>query len=136
MAFSNELHFTSASRLLHLLRSREISSVELTRAAYDRIRQVNPRLNAMVTLRADEALKEAAESDRRLGAGVGIRPLEGLPISIKDSIATAGVLSTDGMKILEHNVPDRDAPSVARYRQAGAVMLGENGGEGSKSFHT
>jgi amidase len=125
MPIYTELHFASACKLLAMLRRREISSSELTKAAYERIRRVNPRLNAIVTLREDHALEEAAESDRRLAAGAGIRPLEGLPITIKDSIATAGVRSTDGMKILEHNVPDRDAPSVARYRHAGAVMIGK-----------
>jgi amidase len=123
MAFSEDLYFASACRLLSMLRAREVSSTELTRAFYDRIRKVNPRLNAIVTLCEERALKEAAESDRRLAAKNGIRPLEGLPITIKDSIATEGVRSTDGMKILEHNVPDRDAPTVVRYRQAGAVII-------------
>jgi amidase len=108
-----------------MLVAREVSSMELTRAANQRIRKINPRLNAMVTLCEERALKEAAESDRRLGAGSDIRPLEGLPISIKECISSEGVRSTDGMKILEHNVPERDAPTVARYRQAGAVMLGK-----------
>jgi amidase len=125
VAFSEDLYFASACRLLSMLRAREVSSTELTRAFYDRIRKVNPRLNAIVTLCEERALKEAAESDRQLAAKNGIRPLEGLPITIKDSIATEGVRSTDGMKILEHNLPDRDAPTVARYRQAGAVIIGK-----------
>ena len=125
MAFSEELHFASACRLLSMLRGRQLSSVELIRAFYDRIRELNPRLNAMVTLCEERALKEAAESDRRLSLRTDIRPLEGLPITIKECIASQGVRSTDGMKILEHNVPERDAPTVARYRQAGAVMIGK-----------
>jgi Asp-tRNA(Asn)/Glu-tRNA(Gln) amidotransferase A subunit family amidase len=111
VAFSGDLYFASACRLVSMLRAREVSSTELTRAFYDRIHKVNPRLNAIVTLCEERALKEAAESDRRLAASNGIRPLEGLPITIKDSIATEGVRSTDGMKILEHNVPERDAPA-------------------------
>jgi len=125
MAFAGELNFAPAHKLLAMLRAREISSIELTRIFYDRISKVNPRLNAIVTLCEERALKEAAEADRRLSADSGVRPLEGLPITIKDCISSAGVRSTDGMKILEHNVPERDAPTVARYRQAGAVMIGK-----------
>jgi amidase len=125
MAFSEELYFAPAHKLVSILRAREVSSTELTLAFYDRLRKVNPRLNAIVTLCEERALKEAAESDRRISAKSGVRPLEGLPITIKDSISTAGVRSTDGMKILEHNVPERDAPTVARYRQAGAVIIGK-----------
>jgi amidase len=124
MPLSDEL-FAPARRLLSMLTAREISSTELTRAFYERIREVNPRLNAVVTLCEERALKEAAESDRRLSAKSEIRPLEGLPITIKECISTEGVRSTDGMKILEHNVPERDAPTVARYRQAGAVIIGK-----------
>ncbi len=125
MAFVDELSLAPARRLIAMLLAREVSSIELTRAAYERIRRINPKLNAVVTLCEERALKEAAESDRRPGARSDIRPLEGLPITIKDSIASAGVRSTDGMRILEHHVPDRDAPTVARYRRAGAVMLGK-----------
>ena len=57
---------------------------------------------------------EAAESDRRLSAKSGIRPLEGLPVTIKECISTEGLRSTVGMKMLEHNVLERDAPTVAR----------------------
>jgi amidase len=125
MPVSDELYFAPARKLLSMLRACEVSSTELTRIFYERIREINPRLNAIVTLCEERALKEAAESDRRLSGKGGIRPLEGLPITIKECISTDGVRSTDGMKILEHNVPERDAPTVARYRQAGAVMIGK-----------
>jgi len=110
---------------MEMLRTHRVSSTELTRAAYARIQKINPGLNAIVTLCEERALDEAAASDKRLAAGNQIRPLEGLPVTIKDCISTEGIRSTDGMKILEHNVPDRDAPTVARYRQAGAVIIGK-----------
>jgi Asp-tRNA(Asn)/Glu-tRNA(Gln) amidotransferase A subunit family amidase len=125
MALSEELYFAPARTLLSMLASREVSSTELTQAFYERIRKVNPRLNAVVTLCEERALKEAKESERRLSTNDGVRPLEGLPITIKECISTEGVRSTDGMKILENNVPDRDAPTVARYRQAGGVIIGK-----------
>jgi amidase len=125
MASSRELYFASACTLIAMLRNRQISSSELTRMFYDRISTVNPRLNAIVTLCEERALQEAAEADERLSANRDCRSLEGLPITIKDSISSAGLRSTDGMKMLEHNVPERDAPTVARYRQAGAVVIGK-----------
>jgi Asp-tRNA(Asn)/Glu-tRNA(Gln) amidotransferase A subunit family amidase len=125
MAFSDELYFAPAHKLIAMLLAHDVSSSELTRAAYERIHKINPRLNAVVTLCEERALKEAAESDRRLAAGRDVRPLEGLPITIKECISSEGVRSTDGMRILEDNVPDRDAPTVARYRRAGAVMIGK-----------
>jgi Asp-tRNA(Asn)/Glu-tRNA(Gln) amidotransferase A subunit family amidase len=125
VAFSDELYFVSAGKLISMLRAGEVSSTELTRAAYERISAINPKLNAIVTLCEERALKEAAECDRRLRNSSEARPLEGLPVTIKDCISTAGVRSTNGMRILEHNVPDRDAPTVARYRSAGAVIIGK-----------
>lgn len=125
MALAGDLCFAPAHKLVAMLRGREVSSTELTRLFYERIRRVNPRLNAVVTLCEERALKEAAEAEQRLSAKSIQRPLEGLPITIKESISTEGIRSTDGMIILEHNVPDRDAPTVARYRAAGAVIIGK-----------
>src|SRR5205823_2793193 len=123
MAIDKELCFAPATRLVALLRQREVSSTELTNAFFDRIEAVNPKLNAVVTLVRDRALAEARDSDNRLARKDNVRPLEGLPITIKDSIETAGVRSTDGTKMLENFVPERDAPTVARLRGAGAVMI-------------
>jgi amidase len=125
MGIADELCFAPAGRLVSLLRAREVSSEELVSAFLERIETHNHRLNAVVTLVEERALEEAEESDRRLAAGDRARPLEGLPITIKDCIATAGIRSTDGMKLLEHNIPDRDAPTVERLRAAGAVIIGK-----------
>jgi len=121
----DDLCYAPAHKLLARLRAREVSALDLVKAFYERIATVNPKLNAIVTRCEERALHAAAESDRRLAGRGAVRPLEGLPITIKDCIATAGVRSTDGMKILEHNVPDRDAPTVARLLAAGAVMIGK-----------
>src|SRR5271157_4041495 len=123
MAVADELCFAPARRLIDLLRLREVSSEELVSAFLERIENLNPKINAIVTLVEERALEEAEEADRRLGAKTAIRPLEGLPITIKDPISTAGVRSTDGMKILEHHVPDRDAVAVERLRAAGAIII-------------
>jgi amidase len=70
MPVSDELYFAPARKLLSMLRAREVSSTEITRTIYERIREINPRLNAIVTLCEERALKEAAESDRPLSGRV------------------------------------------------------------------
>ncbi len=123
MAFSDELFFTPAHRLAALLNKREVSATEVVSAFLERIETVNHKLNAVVTLVEERAIEEAEEADRRLGGRGDVRPLEGVPFTVKDHFQTAGVRSTVGMKIFEHHVPDHDAPIVARMRAAGAIMI-------------
>ena len=125
MAFSDDLFFAPAHRLAAMLRARDVSSVEMVDAFIERIESVNHGLNAVVTLVEERAGREAEESDKRLGGKGEVRPLEGLPITIKDSIITAGVRSTWGMKMFEHHVATQDAPTVARLRAAGAIIIGK-----------
>ncbi len=123
MSFSPDLFFAPAHRVAAMLKARDISATELVDQFLERIESVNHDLNAIVTLVEERAIAEAEESDRRLGGKGEIRPLEGLPVTIKDSIITAGVRSTWGMKIFEHYVAAEDAPTVARLRAAGAIVI-------------
>ena len=125
MAFSDDLFFAPAHKLASMLRKRDVSSVEMVDAFIERIETVNHGLNAVVTLVEDRAAREAEESDLRLGGKGEVRPLEGLPITIKDSIITEGVRSTWGMKMFEHHVAKHDAPTVERLRAAGAIIIGK-----------
>jgi amidase len=125
MPFSDELFFAPAHKLVAMLRAREVSSVELVDAFIERIETTNRGLNAVVTLVEERAAREAEDSDRRLAGNGEIRPLEGLPITIKDSIITEGVRSTWGMKGFEHHVAKEDAPTVARLRAGGAIVIGK-----------
>jgi len=125
MAPSDDLLFVPAVRLVALLKAREVSATELTQQFYQRIDALNPKLNAIITLVRERAAREAAESDKRLARKDEARPLEGLPVTIKDSIITEGVRSTWGMKIFEDYVSDTDAPVVARLRAAGAIVIGK-----------
>ena len=125
MAFSDDLFFAPAHKLAAMLRARDVSSVEMVDAFIERIESVNHGLNAVVTLVEDRAAREAEESDKRLSGKGEVRPLEGLPITIKDSIITEGVRSTWGMKMFEHHVAKQDAPTVARLRAAGAIVIGK-----------
>jgi amidase len=125
MAFSEDLFFAPAHKLVAMLRAREVSSTELVAEFLERIESVNHRLNAVVTLAEERAAREAEHSDRRLARKGEARPLEGLPVTIKDSVITEGIRSTWGMKAFEHFVPDFDAPVVARLRAAGAIVIGK-----------
>ncbi len=116
-----KLTITQAQRLL---RSRELSAVELTRACLDRIRTVEPRLNAFITVSEPEAEAQARDADRRLAAG-DAPALCGIPLAIKDIYATRGVRTTCASRILENFVPTYDATVIARLRTEGAVFVGK-----------
>ncbi len=115
----------SATALRQKLRAREISSVELTTASLARIEAVNPRVNALIALDPPAALAAAAESDRRYARGEA-RPLEGLPVSVKDAFNVAGFTASVGAPAYRERRPEADAPAVARLRAAGAVILGKS----------
>ncbi|MBI4185916.1 MAG: Asp-tRNA(Asn)/Glu-tRNA(Gln) amidotransferase subunit GatA [Chloroflexi bacterium] len=107
-----------------LLRSGEISAVELTRACLERIRQVEPRVHALVTVTEEMALSQAQKADRLIAAG-DADPLTGIPALIKDNICTRGVRTTCSSKMLENFVPPYDATVVERLGQRGAVIVGK-----------
>jgi amidase len=105
------------------LRQGEFSSEAVTRAFLNRIEAVNPKLNAVVQIRADAALSEARAADRVPADQRG--PLHGVPMTIKDSLDTAGIITTGGTKGRAEFVPSQDATVVRRVREAGAIILGK-----------
>ena len=108
-----------------LLRSRDLTATALLEERLDRIRRIDPQLNSFVFVDEAGARKAAAESDARLAAGKPRSALEGVPLSIKDSILVAGMPATWGSRSLADFVPDRDELPVARLRVAGAVIVGK-----------
>jgi aspartyl-tRNA(Asn)/glutamyl-tRNA(Gln) amidotransferase subunit A len=118
------LHNLSLGELADRLAGRQISSVELTRHFLARIERLNPRLNALITLTAEEALASAAAADRRLAAGERGRLL-GIPLIHKDIFCTDGVRTSCGSRMLDNFVAPYDATIVTRLKSAGAVMLGK-----------
>ncbi|MDJ0378664.1 Asp-tRNA(Asn)/Glu-tRNA(Gln) amidotransferase subunit GatA [Cryobacterium sp. PH31-L1] len=115
----------SAAALSELLISREVSAVEATRAHLDHITAVDTDLHAFLHVAGDAALATAAQIDARRAAGDALNPLAGVPIAIKDVLATQDMPTTAGSKILEGWVPPYDATVVARLRAAGLVPLGK-----------
>lgn len=107
------------------LRSGQISSSELTEDCLKQIEQLNPRLNAFLTVTAEIARAQALTADRERRSGMDRGPLHGIPISHKDLFCTEGVRTTSGSKLYENFVPTFDAAIVERLREAGAVMLGK-----------
>jgi amidase len=134
------LHWWSACDLADAIASREVSAVEVMRAHLERIHDVNPRLNAVVTLLDDgEALALAAEADRAVAAGGPLGPLHGLPFAVKDLLDTAGMRTTYGSPLYADHVPTTDSLLVRRVREAGALVIGKTNtpewGAGSQTFN-
>jgi Asp-tRNA(Asn)/Glu-tRNA(Gln) amidotransferase A subunit family amidase len=119
------LCYTSAVELARQIQSREISPVELTDAFLARIDEINPKLNAYVTVLHDQAREQAKIAEAALMKGQSHGPLHGLPISIKDLALTKGVRTTGGSRAYEHRVPDENSPVVERLLGAGAINLGK-----------
>lgn len=119
---SKELIFKDATRLAELIRTREVSPVEVMQAHLDRIAAVEPRVNALVTV-AESAMAVAKSAEADVLAGKELGPLHGVPFTVKDSIDTAGVLTQRGSPIFKGRVPEQDATSVARMKKAGGILL-------------
>ncbi len=119
--------FSPAHELLALLVAGEVSSVDLVETYLRRIEQHNAALNAVITLDAPRARREARESDRRREESPDdVGPLHGLPITVKDSYETAGMRTSCGREDLRHYIPTQDAEAVQRLRTAGAVIMGKS----------
>src|SRR2546426_1757933 len=119
-----ELTTWAATEIVSRLAKREVSVVELAEAFLGRIAELNPALNAVVTL-SPRVLDDAREGDRRLKTGAPVRRLEGVPFVVKDVVPTKGVRTTFGSLIHEHHVPAEDAASVERMKGAGAILVGK-----------
>jgi aspartyl-tRNA(Asn)/glutamyl-tRNA(Gln) amidotransferase subunit A len=109
-----------------MLRSKQISSVELTQAMLDRIRQIDPQIQAYMTVTEDLALEQARRADQRLASGENVAPLTGIPFGVKDCLSTKGVRTTCSSKILENYVPQYNATVIDKLADAGAVLLGKH----------
>jgi aspartyl-tRNA(Asn)/glutamyl-tRNA(Gln) amidotransferase subunit A len=121
---TDQLHTLTAGHAAELLQRREVTSIELTRAVLERIRAVEPKVGAFLTVMEEQAIEAAAQADRRLASGGG-SPLTGVPVAIKDNMCMRGIRTTCGSRMLKSFVPPYDAHVVERLRDAGAVIVGK-----------
>jgi amidase len=122
---SDDVPYLSTIDLKALLDAGQLSAVEALEALVERVEQRNPEINVVVTADVERARAQAAAVDAARAAGYDLGPLAGIPMTVKDSLMTAGMRTTSGAPELSDHVPDRDAAPVARLRQAGAVIWGK-----------
>ena len=113
-----------ACDLAHAIRTRQISSREAVTSCLERLEQVNPRINAVVDLLADEALKACDRADRAVAAGEALGPLHGVPVTYKINMDYAGRPTTNGIVAFKDRVAKSDNPAIANWRKAGAIGIG------------
>jgi aspartyl-tRNA(Asn)/glutamyl-tRNA(Gln) amidotransferase subunit A len=118
----SQLCFLPATELVGLIAAREVSSEEVTRRFLERIAHYDPLLRAFITVDAEGALTQARAAD---GSRDERGPLHGVPVAVKDNIATRGLRTTAGSRVLADWIPASDAPVVRRLKDAGAVILGK-----------
>jgi amidase len=135
----NNICFLPAVELAARIRQRELSAVEVLEAHLAQIERVNPAVNAIVTLVADEARAQAQAADKALARGENLGPLHGLPIAHKDLALTKGIRTTYGSPIYRDFVPAESGLIVERIQQAGAITIGKTNvpefGAGSQTFN-
>lgn len=117
--------YSSAKTLAALVQKGEVSATELVEGCLERIDEVNGKLNAAVQFCDDRARDEAKAADEAHAGGESLGPLHGVPMTIKDSLDTEGVISTGGTLGRADFVPDDDATVVKRLREAGAILIGK-----------
>ena len=119
---SDDLCYTTATEALAKFKSGELSPVDLMSAVIARSEAVNPAVNAYTYTFYERALEQAKAAEALYSSGADTRPLEGIPIVIKDFHPVEGEITTFGSRMFENHVPDRSAPTVARLLEAGAIM--------------
>jgi aspartyl-tRNA(Asn)/glutamyl-tRNA(Gln) amidotransferase subunit A len=136
-----ELVTLSLAEASRRIRSRQTTSVDLTKALLDRIKVYNPKLNAYITVMRVEALDQATRLDEEAKAGKFRSPLHGVPVALKDNIDTAGTRTTAASQVFDDRVPDDDADVARRLKEAGAVIIGKtnlhefaNGGSSASTY--
>jgi aspartyl-tRNA(Asn)/glutamyl-tRNA(Gln) amidotransferase subunit A len=114
-----------AHELARLVATKEVSPLELTKSVLERIDRLQPTLNAFITVCHEGALAAARQAEQAVINGAALGPLHGVPYAVKDLVNTAGVRTTFGSLVYEHNVPAEDAVAAARMKAAGGILLGK-----------
>lgn len=136
---NEDICFLPAAELARRIRRRDLSARELMQASLAQIERLNPRLNAIVSLYAEQALEQARAADERQARGAALPALHGLPVAHKDLFLTRGMRTTFGSRIFKDHVPDRNHLIVDRLQAAGAISIGKTNtpefGAGSQTFN-
>jgi aspartyl-tRNA(Asn)/glutamyl-tRNA(Gln) amidotransferase subunit A len=123
---AKDLLFTTIDEIGTLYRRKEVSPVEATIATLERLDELEPKLNAFITVMAEEALRKAQEAEAVFLKGETVGKLYGVPVSIKDIFNTKGIKTTLGSRILQNYVPDEDAYIYRALQSSGAIIFGKN----------
>ena len=117
--------YLSITEVSELIRHKKVSPVELVTGCLERIEQCNPKLNAFITVTADQALKEAKLAERDIKNGNWKGPLHGIPVGFKDMFDTVGIRTTAAFGAFKDRVPIKDAEVVTQLKEAGAILVGK-----------
>ena len=123
MSELRDLHFLTVAEAGQRIREGSLAPADLVEALVERVRRLDPTLRSTITLAADSALTAALAAGDAIGRGEWAGPLHGVPLGIKDCIATAGLRTTANSRVMGNWVPDKDAPAVSAVRNAGAIVL-------------
>ena len=136
---NTDICFFTAAELMDKIRAKELSAKEVMEAHLAQIERINPKVNAIVTYLPDRAIEGAKAADEALAKDADIGLLHGLPIAHKDLVDTKGIRTTFGSRIFKDNIPERDALTVRRLKNAGAITIGKTNtpefGAGSQTFN-
>jgi len=135
----SEICFLTAGELASRIRSKDLSAREVMAAHLAQIERVNPKVNAIVTLLPEQAMREAGNADEMIARGDPVGPLHGLPVAHKDLVFTRGIRTTFGSRAFKDFVPDEDSIIVERLKGAGAITIGKTNtpefGAGSQTYN-
>jgi len=124
-ATAREKEITDIAILHERIRRQELSPVELVNTCLERIKRINPKLNAFITVLAEQAREQASVAESEIKAGKWRGPLHGIPVGIKDFYDTAGIKTTAAFEYFKNRVPRKDALGVAKLKDAGAIIIGK-----------
>jgi aspartyl-tRNA(Asn)/glutamyl-tRNA(Gln) amidotransferase subunit A len=120
-----DYRYLSLTALSRLIQERKVSPTEVVKGCLKRIEQLNPTLNAFITITAEQALKQAAAAEAEIRDGNWKGHLHGIPVAIKDMFDTAGIRTTAAFEAFRDRVPEKDAVVVAKVKAAGAIVVGK-----------
>ncbi len=120
-----DIHSKSITEISEFIREKKITPLELVKNSLERIEVLNPKLNAFITVLAEEALEEAKSATEEIKSGNWKGPMHGIPYAVKDMFDTAGIRTTAAFRYFEKRIPKKDAVVVQKMKQAGAILIGK-----------